>query len=547
MKIFMALILGCVLGLAINKEEIHKLISTPVATLPDGGQYYGEMMGGLMHGQGEILWPSGVSFKGQFENGEFHGEGRMEFDSEESYSGEFTRGEMTGFGRYVFNETDHYVGEMLNGRMHGTGTYVEGEDEYIGELQNNLFHGHGVFTYADGTQFRGDFVKGKFTGQGHHKLEGGEYLGAFENWAYQGQGTFSDDAGNQRVGMFEQGVMTGEGEIIGQDGSFYRGNIEAWAYEGEGEYHSAEGDIYKGAFKRGRYHGKGELTYKKPLDGVKTIKGTWKRGALISDESRPDMLSNKSFHELALYNQKELLEKSWQKIEDNDLEKIDLYLLTIAGDGNQGVFRRESEFIQQYFDTELGTKGKSMQLVNSKRTARELAQSTKTSIKLSLDVISDRMDTEQDILFIYLTSHGSKEHKFYLNNSAMPLNDLPASELASMLADIPVKWKVVVVSACYSGGFIPELKDEHTLVITAAAADRTSFGCMDNAEFTYFGEAFVKDSLPTSDSFVEAFDKASKIVEAREIAEEFEPSMPQIDRPKKILNQLKRWRAEAVN
>jgi Peptidase C13 family len=31
---------------------------------------------------------------------------------------------------------------------------------------------------------------------------------------------------------------------------------------------------------------------------------------------------------------------------------------------------------------------------------------------------------------------------------------------------------VLVVSACYSGSFIDTLKDDHTLIITAAAANR---------------------------------------------------------------------------
>ena len=543
MKGFMIFVLGCVLGLVLNKGDIHKLTTTPVATLPDGAHYYGDMSDGLMHGQGEMVWPNGASFKGLFVDGEFHGAGKMEFSAEESYSGEFTQGEITGFGHYIFSPTSHYRGEMLNGRMHGTGTYVEDSDEYVGQFQQGLFHGHGVYIYGNGEQYRGDFVGGQFTGQGLYKFEGSEYLGSFEDWSYHGQGTYSDEKGNQWVGIFEQGSMAGKGELLAKDGAFYRGEFKAWRYDGEGEFHSAEGDVYKGSFKRGKYHGKGVITYKKALDGIGMIEGTWHRGELVTDDARPDMLTNKGFHEVVLYNQNALLEKSWQGLDDNDPEKIDLYLLTVAGDGNQGVFRREAHSIKQYFDDELGTKGKSMQLVNSRLTARDIPQSTKTSIKLSLNNIAERMDEEQDILFVYLTSHGSKEHKFYLNNSAMPLDDLPAAELASMLDDIPVKWKVLVVSACYSGGFIADLKDENTLVITAAAADRTSFGCSDNVDFTYFGEAFIKDALPTSESFIEAFDKALEIVALREAAEEFEPSNPKIHKPQAILAQLKAWRA----
>ena len=323
----------------------------------------------------------------------------------------------------------------------------------------------------------------------------------------------------------------------------YRGELSNWRYEGMGEYHSSKGDIYKGEFKYGKYHGKGTMVFHKPLDGISTINGTWHRGRLETDDARPDMLTQKSFHELVLYNQNSLLEKTWHALEENNPSNIDLYLLTVAGDGNQGVFRREANSIKQYFDTELGTQGKSMQLVNSRLTAHEIPQCTITSIKSSLNYLAKRMDEQQDILFVYLTSHGSKDHKFYLNHPEMPLNDLPAHELATMLASIPVKYKVLVVSACYSGGFIPEFEDENTLVMTASASDRTSFGCADNNDFTYFGEAFIKESLPSSNSFSEAFEKTFELVSQREKAQGFEPSIPQIYKPEGILDQLKRWRA----
>lgn len=527
-----------------NKEELHKLTVTPVATLPDGAHYYGAMVDGVFQGQGEMLWANGTSYKGQFVAGEFHGAGTMKFSAGEYYSGQFSHGEITGFGNYYYNENSQYTGELLNGRMHGTGTFTDRGDKYVGQFELGLFHGHGLYTYEDGTQFRGDFVKGEFTGQGHHKFVGGEYLGRFENWAYQGEGTYSDDVGNQWVGSFEQGIMVGNGEVLGADGSFYRGGIESWSYQGKGLYRSENGDVFEGDFARGRYHGKGVMTFSRPLDGVKTITGQWQRGELMSDDARPDMLTPKDFHEAILYNQNDLLSKAWQDLKNNDPDKVDLYLLTIAGDGSQGVFRREANSVKQYFDLELGTQGRSMQLVNSRFTAKTLPQGTNTSIKQSLSKIADRMDSEQDILFVYLTSHGSKEHELYLNNSKMPLNDLPAKEFASMLKDVPVKWKVVVVSACYSGGFIPHLQDEHTLVISAAAFDRTSFGCRDNTDFTYFGEAFIKDALPQSASFEEAFDKALAIVTSREKEENIQPSNPQIFKPAALLKQLERWRSD---
>ena len=39
-----------------------------------------------------------------------------------------------------------------------------------------------------------------------------------------------------------------------------------------------------------------------------------------------------------------------------------------------------------------------------------------------------------------------------------------------------IRWRVIVISACYSGSFIPAFTVSDTLIITASAADKTSLG-----------------------------------------------------------------------
>jgi hypothetical protein len=163
------------------------------------------------------------------------------------------------------------------------------------------------------------------------------------------------------------------------------------------------------------------------------------------------------------------------------------------------------------------------------------------------------MNKDEDILFLYLTSHGSKENGFVLEQNGIDLRGLPAGELASLLRDTGIRWKVVVVSACYSGAFIDPLKDDYTLVITASRHDRRSFGCDDENDFTYFGEAFFKDALPRSASFQEAFASAEQAVRARELADikdgrpdEEHHSLPQIHSAQPIEAQLRRWREQTA-
>ena len=91
-----------------------------------------------------------------------------------------------------------------------------------------------------------------------------------------------------------------------------------------------------------------------------------------------------------------------------------------------------------------------------------------------------------------------------------------------------VRNKVVIISACYSGVFIPRLADADTLVITAADANHPSFGCEDKAKWTYFGDAFFNTALRRSNNLKDAFLMARSLVSRRELREGFEPSHPQM-------------------
>jgi hypothetical protein len=95
------------------------------------------------------------------------------------------------------------------------------------------------------------------------------------------------------------------------------------------------------------------------------------------------------------------------------------------------------------------------------------------------------------------------------------------------LQDSGIKWRVIVISACHSGSFIDELSNPNAIVITASAPDKTSFGCSDDRDLTYFGEAFYRDALPGAKSLREAFDTASADIAAREKREDIDASEPQ--------------------
>ena len=478
----------------------------PAAQTADGGRYFGPLVDGKMQGKGRLEYASGAYYEGGFERGVFSGQGSLRQPSGVRYEGQFRLGAFEGQGRY---------------------------------------------TSPKGEVYAGTFVKGNFDGQGRYQgPDGASYVGAFRNWKPHGAGVLTDSDGMVFQGTFAQGQPQGAMQVRAPDGIVYNGPLKDWKFDGEGVLRTPDGDEYKGHFRNGLFDGAGTLRYAQAqADGRSSDSGNWTEGQL--DDPALDKLTRDNL-ELALYNQPALLEKTLHAVQPHDpAKKINLYFLGVGGDGAQEVFRRETAFVQRQFDRDYGTAGRSMVLVNSRNTVAQQPMATRTSIRASLDAVGAKMDRNNDVLFLFLTSHGSPEHELALAQNGMDLHSLPAQELAGMLKHSGIRWKVIVVSACYSGGFIDPLKDDHTLIITAARPDRTSFGCDDQADFTYFSEAYFKEALPASSGFAEAFDKAKALVRAREAADfresgegEEEHSEPQMYQGKAIAQQLKAWRAQ---
>ncbi len=520
------LAVGILLGILALKSYQHYYfqILIPVATLPDGAVYDGEMAEGIIEGKGRMIWTNGDRYEGHFLNGLFHGRGKYHWHLGGSYEGEYRLGEMQGIG------TLHTANKSL----------------YIGEFVNSEFNGTGIYTTANKRIYSGDFLAGNFTGQGQYSdVTGIKHTGAFVDWVYQGLGESTDAYQSRAIGKYVNGELEGEGQFFGNDGSIYKGEFNNGSFSGQGHYTSTEGNTYEGQFEYGQYHGNGTLTYAKPLDNRTQVSGTWRRGSLIESDDNSLKVNPEKINETLLYNQNALLEKSWNNLKENDPDKVELYFLGIAGDGSQAVFRREINFVKRQFDSRFKTAGKSIALINAKQTIEEIPLATVTSITKSLQKIAQKMDVDNDILFIYMSSHGSKKFNFSLHQPAMKLPDISAQTLHRILNDLPIRWKVIVVSACYSGGFIRALKSEKNLIITAAAAEKTSFGCSNEAEFTYFGEAYFKDALSQTNNFETAFGIAQEIVKRREKDKDYDHSDPQINKPKAILEQLEKWRSDS--
>jgi hypothetical protein len=126
------------------------------------------------------------------------------------------------------------------------------------------------------------------------------------------------------------------------------------------------------------------------------------------------------------------------------------------------------------------------------------------------------MDRERDVLFLHLTSHGGADGKLASNTWPLATEPVTPEQLKRWLDDAGVRWRVISVSACYSGSWIEPLAGDGTLVMTAADADHTSYGCGRRSELTFFGRAMYADALQATRSFTEAHAQARQLIEVRE-------------------------------
>lgn len=535
-----------VLGCAVMYETVW-VERTKVAVLLDGSHYQGDYKEGVMHGDGTLIWPDDVVYRGAFQNGRMTGEGSLEDPHlQHRYQGQFKNGLYHGQGE--FNGDDlHYKGEFVAGKFEGDGELtLENGDRYTGQFSQGKMHGKGRYAVENSGTYEGEFVEDSFTGEGMLTTANGKvYKGLFVDWNAHGAGEIRSTDGERWIGSFQDHSLEGDGEYYSGDGLHYKGQFSRNRYHGEGVLTLANGDRYEGGFRWGRYEGPGVLQLKDPLDGPSTLSGIWDGGELIEADNDTPYNTRSVISETTLYNQNQLLKSQQAQLVRGKPGQIDMYFLGLAGYGSEAVFRREILFSKQFFEQTMGAAGRALALINDRSTIEQYPLATQTSLQGSLDAIASTMNIDEDILFLFLSSHGSSEHEFALQQPGMILRDLSAEALSTALESAGIRWKVVVVSSCYSGGHIKTLENENTLVITASAADKTSFGCDNAAAFTYFGEAYFKNSLPSASSFVEAFEKAKIEVSQREATQDYEQSEPQISKGAAILAQLRQWRAQS--
>jgi hypothetical protein len=215
--------------------------------------------------------------------------------------------------------------------------------------------------------------------------------------------------------------------------------------------------------------------------------------------------------------QPQLLSQRLQALPAQRPGTADLYAITFAPYADEDVFRRESDMVSQVIAQRFGAAGRTLQLVNNLGTLQQWPWATPLNLKRAILHVAGLMDKEEDMLFLHLTSHGARNGELAANFWPMSVDTVKPGDLKAWLDEAGVKYRLISISACYSGSWIAPLADANSLVMTASDAEHTSYGCGRKSELTFFGRAMYDEQLRSKTlSFQEAHAAARDVIKRRE-------------------------------
>jgi hypothetical protein len=223
--------------------------------------------------------------------------------------------------------------------------------------------------------------------------------------------------------------------------------------------------------------------------------------------------------------QPRLLQEQFAHLTPSRQGETEIYTLAVAGWADQDVFIKELDGALEAIGSVLPMKGRTVRLINRRDTVNTIPLANASNFSAAVRAIAAVMNKDNDVFVLVMTSHG--EQTGFALQLPGGVAELTPQQVAAALNGEGIKNRVVIVSACYAGIFVPPLANDNTIVITAADAKHTSFGCAPERDWTYFGDAFFHQSLHPGADFENAFDHARVLIHGWEMMDHAAPSNPQ--------------------
>jgi hypothetical protein len=257
--------------------------------------------------------------------------------------------------------------------------------------------------------------------------------------------------------------------------------------------------------------------------GVMPRQPVWLNAPEETEATRSPLHTEHVFH-----LQGALLERTMQSIASGTRGRTELFFVGFAPDGSQPMFFDELQAVQAILSARFQVAQRAVILSNDPRVVQTHPLASATNLRRTLTQVRERMNNDEDVLLLYIAGQADPSYLLPAVAPGLALQPINPTLVARALQDAGIRWKIIVVSSCYAGGFIEPLKDEHTLILTSAAADQLSLGCMTNDPWTAFGAPLFNEGLAKSTSLLTAFTQARESIAAAERAADLPASSPQL-------------------
>ncbi len=206
---------------------------------------------------------------------------------------------------------------------------------------------------------------------------------------------------------------------------------------------------------------------------------------------------------------------------------VDAYVVAVGLDSDP-VFGREAREAARVLSRRYDAVGRTVVLASGDGSGASVTpRGSPANLAAVLARVAEQMDRQEDVLVLYTTSHGAPLGIVY-NDGDQGFGAISPARLWSMLTALGIRNRLVLVSACYSGTFVPILASASTAIVTASSYDRTSFGCQSDNDWTFFGDALINHALRTPQPLASAAAEAQRTIGGWEAQAALIPSQPQV-------------------
>jgi Peptidase C13 family len=245
--------------------------------------------------------------------------------------------------------------------------------------------------------------------------------------------------------------------------------------------------------------------------------------------AREGIVIGKTYAPKEALRQSRLIHMALAKLKPERRNTTDAYVV-VAGLDSDGVFGREAAETGRVLSRRFDADGRTI-VVATGEGANDSAvpDGNPEHLGAALAQVGELMNKDEDVLVLYVTAHGHWATGLAYRDGERASGNIAPSRLLAMLDDAGIKNRLIIVSACYSGVFIPALQNETTVTMTAASSEKPSFGCRAENDWTFFGDALINHAMRQPTPAADAFAAARVLISQWETAERLSPSNPQVD------------------